>query len=278
MRLDNQVAIVTGGGSGIGRAIAKLFAKEGARVVVVDWNTKDAQVTVQRIASSGGEALAIETDVSDKDAVDSMAGQVLSIWGQADILINSAAVAEGDSVLEIDEKTWDSDLGVVLKGVYLCSKAFVPAMMEQRRGAIVNIASVNGLTAFGHAAYSAGKAGVINLTKNMAVKYGEFNVRVNAICPATVRTPAWQSRVEADSQVLRKLTSWYPLGRIGEPEDVAKAALFLSSEDAAWITGTTLIVDGGLLAGNFRMAQELSAKSPDQPHLAGLKEDDQKGT
>ena len=109
-------------------------------------------------------------------------------------------------------------------------------MVQQGRGAIVNIASVNGLTAFGHAAYSAGKAGVINLTKNMAVKYGQFDVRVNAICPATIRTPAWESRVEVDSQVLRKLANWYPLGRIGEPDDVAKAALFLSSEDAAWIT------------------------------------------
>lgn len=269
MRLDNQVAIVTGGGSGIGRVIAELFAKEGAHIVVVDWSEKDARETVQRIASRGGEALAIEADVSEKEAVDSIASQVLSVCGQADILINNAAVAEGDGILEIDEKTWDFDLRVVLKGVFLCSKAFVPAMMEQRRGAIVNIASVNGLTAFGHAAYSAGKAGVINLTKNMAVRYGQFNVRVNAICPATIRTPAWQSRLEADSQVLRNLTNWYPLGRIGEPEDVAKAALFLASDDAAWITGTALIVDGGLLAGNFRMAQELAPKSPTQPHQEG---------
>jgi NAD(P)-dependent dehydrogenase (short-subunit alcohol dehydrogenase family) len=274
MRLDNQIAIVTGGGSGIGRTIAEVFAKEGSKVVVVDWSKKDARETAQRIASSGGKALAIEADVSEREAVDSMARRVLSVCGQADILVNSAAVAEGDGVLEIDEETWDSDLRVVLKGVFLCSKAFLPAMIEQRRGAIVNIASVNGLTAFGHAAYSAGKAGVINLTKNMAVKYGQFNVRFNAICPATIRTPAWQSRLKVDSQVLRKLTNWYPLGRIGEPEDVAKAALFLASDDAAWITGTTLIVDGGLLAGNFRMAQELAAKSPNQPRQVVLPEDE----
>ena len=137
----------------------------------------------------------------------------------------------------------------------------MPSMMKQRRGAIVNIASVNGLVAFGHAAYSAGKAGVVNLTKNMAVKYGRFNVRVNAICPATIRTPAWQSRVKADSQALRRLVRWYPLGRVGEPEDVAKATLFLASDDAAWITGETLIVDGGLLAGSYRMAQELAVRS-----------------
>ncbi len=253
---------MTGGGAGIGRAIAELFAQEGAHVVVVDWNGKDARDTARRITSIGGKALVIETDVSRKEAVDSMATQTLRVCGHADILINSAAVAEGDGVLEIGEETWDSDLSVVLKGVFLCSKAVMPAMMEQRRGNIVNIASVNGLAAFGHAAYSAGKAGVVNLTKNMAVKYGQFNVRVNAICPATIRTPAWQSRVEADPQVLQRLAKWYPLGRIGEPEDVAKAALFLVSDDAAWITGETLIVDGGLLAGSYRMAQELAAQSP----------------
>ncbi len=265
MRLNNQVAIVTGGGLGIGRAISELFAQEGAHVVVVDWSKQDAQETAERIAAVGGKALVIETDVSKKEAVDSMMTETLSICGRADILVNNAAVAEGEGILEIAEETWDSDLSVVLKGVFLCSKAVMPAMMEQGQGAIVNIASVNGLAAFGHAAYSAGKAGVINLTKNMAVKYGQFNVRVNAICPATIRTPAWQARVEADPEVLQKLATWYPLGRIGEPKDVAKATLFLASDDAAWITGETLIVDGGLLAGSHRMAQELAVQSPKQP-------------
>jgi len=266
MRLNNQVAIVTGGGSGIGRAIAELFAQEGAHVVIADWSEPDAQETAQRISAVGGKALVIETDVSKKEAVDAMISQTLEICGRADILVNNAAVAEGEEVLEIGEETWDSDLRVVLKGVFLCSKAVMPAMIEQRRGTIVNIASVNALAAFGHAAYSAGKAGVVNLTRNMAVKYGQFNVRVNAICPATIRTPSWQSRLAADPQVFQRLATWYPLGRVGEPEDVAKATLFLASDDAAWITGTTLIVDGGLLAGSHRMAQELATLAPKQPY------------
>jgi NAD(P)-dependent dehydrogenase (short-subunit alcohol dehydrogenase family) len=124
-------------------------------------------------------------------------------------------------------------------------------------GAIVNIASVNGLTGLGEEAYSAAKAGVINLTQNMALKYGRHGVRVNVICPGTIRTPIWEPILQKDPAVFERLARWYPLGRVGAPEDVAKAALFLASDDAAWITGATLVVDGGLMAGNFRMGQEL---------------------
>lgn len=271
MRLKGKVAIVTGAGSGIGQAIAELFAREGAKLVVVDWVETKAQTTVRRIKEAGGEALAIVADVSRKNEVDMMAAQVLAQCGQIDILVNNAAVAEGDGLLEFAEETWDSDLSVVLKGVFLCCKAVMPAMIAQKRGAIVNIASVNGLAAFGHSAYSAGKAGVINLTKNMAVGYGQYNVRVNAICPGTIRTPIWQERLEVDPQIFERLARWYPLGRVGEPDDVAKAALFLASDDAAWITGESLVVDGGLMAGAYRMSQELAAKSPEQTGLASDK-------
>jgi meso-butanediol dehydrogenase/(S,S)-butanediol dehydrogenase/diacetyl reductase len=139
----------------------------------------------------------------------------------------------------------------------LCSKALLPGMVSRRQGAIVNIASVNGLTGLGEEAYSAAKAGVVNLTKNMALKYGRHGVRVNVICPGTIQTPIWEPILAKDPQVFERLARWYPLGRVGQPADIAKAALFLASDDAAWITGTTLVVDGGLLAGNFRMGQEL---------------------
>lgn len=257
MRLTDRVAIITGGGSGIGRATAKLFAQEEARVAVIDLRPERAQSTAEEIEAAGGQALVLEADVSRKEAVDRAVAQVLERWGQADVLVNNAAISSGDDILTFDEETWDLNLRVVLKSVFLCSKAVLPAMIERRRGAIVNIASVNGLTALGEEGYSAAKAGVVNLTENMAIKYGAYNVRANAIAPGTVRTPIWQERVDQDPAIFDRLAKWYPLGRVGEPEDIAQAALFLASDAAAWITGTVLRVDGGLLAGNFRMGREL---------------------
>jgi len=152
-------------------------------------------------------------------------------------------------------------VAVVLKSVFLCSKAVLRPMIDRRRGVIVNIASVNGLSALGNEAYSAAKAGVISLTQGIAVRYGGQGIRCNAIAPGTIRTPIWQTRMDRDPEVFERLVKWYPLGRVGEPDDVANAALFLASEEASWITGTVLPVDGGLLAGNFRMTRELLAEA-----------------
>ncbi|MEZ4859838.1 MAG: glucose 1-dehydrogenase [Caldilineaceae bacterium] len=257
MRLHQQVAIITGAGSGIGQAIARCFAAEGAKVVVADRVATRAAATVEQIQAAGGEALAATVDVTDAAAVNAVAQQTLTAYGQIDILVNNAAIAQGDDILTFDETTWDLNLAVVLKSVFLCSKAVLPAMIERKQGAIVNIASVNGLTGLGEEAYSAAKAGVINLTRNMAIKYGQHNVRVNVICPGTIQTPIWQSKVAEDPQIFAKLARWYPLGRVGQPEDIAKAALYLASDDAAWVTGTTLTVDGGLMAGSYGMARAL---------------------
>lgn len=263
MRLESKVALVTGGGSGIGQAIAETFAREGARVVVNDLLPDRAHDTVRRVIDSGGEAVPAPGDVTDAADVTAIVRQALETYGQLDILVNNAGASVGDGILAIDEPTWDFNLAVVLKGAFLCSKAVLPHMIDRRRGAIVSISSVNGLTGLGEEAYSAGKAGVINLTKNMAVKYGEFGIRVNCICPGTIRTPIWQARIERDPQVFERLAKWYPLGRVGEPDDVANAALFLASDDAAWISGTILNVDGGLLAGMHRMSRELQAGAPE---------------
>jgi NAD(P)-dependent dehydrogenase (short-subunit alcohol dehydrogenase family) len=261
MRFKDKVVIVTGAGSGIGRVIAQRFAAEGAKVAVVDWLGDSADAVAAEITRAGGHAAAIHADVSLARDVDSMAANVGSRLGLADVLVNNAAIADGDDVLEIDEATWDRDLAVVLRSVFLCSKAVLPSMIDRRGGAIVNIASVNGISALGNEAYSAAKAGVINLTQGIAVRYGAHGIRCNAIAPGTIRTPIWQERVDRDPVVFERLVKWYPLGRVGEPDDVANAALFLSSDEASWITGTVLAVDGGLLAGNVRMLRELLAEA-----------------
>lgn len=261
-KLAGKRALVTGGGSGIGEAISLLFAQEGAAVVVVDRDLAGAESTVNRIVQDGGKAIAVQTDVSSGAQVDAMARAAHDAFGTIDILINNAGISVGTDILTIDEATWDLNLDVVLKSVFLCSKALLPAMLAQKSGAIINIASVNGQTGIGEEGYSAAKAGVINLTKNLAVRYGPNNVRANVIAPGTIQTPIWGERVAEDPEVFDKLAKWYPLGRVGQPQDVAKAALFLASDDAAWITGVTLNVDGGLMAGISRFAEDLSAESP----------------
>jgi meso-butanediol dehydrogenase/(S,S)-butanediol dehydrogenase/diacetyl reductase len=263
VRFQERVVIVTGGGSGIGRVLAMRFASEGAKVAVVDWSGERAESVGAEIRAAGGTALPLLADVSVGAQVESMARGVVSKLGAVDVLVNNAAIADGDDVLKIDEPTWERDVDVVLKSVFLCSRAVLPSMIERRGGVIVNIASVNALSALGNEAYSAAKAGVINLTQGIAVRYGPHGVRCNAVAPGTIRTPVWQERVKRDPRVFERLVKWYPLGRVGEPDDVANAVMFLASEEASWITGTVLSVDGGLLAGNLKMTRELLAEATD---------------
>jgi meso-butanediol dehydrogenase / (S,S)-butanediol dehydrogenase / diacetyl reductase len=264
MRFDDQVVIVTGGGSGIGQVLSRMFADEGAAVVIADWDEEAGRATPKEITDGGGQAAAVPTDVSDPDAVDALATATLDNHGRVDVLVNNAAIADGDDLLLTDPQTWDRDLTVVLRGPFLCTRAVLPPMIEAERGAIVNIASVNGLSALGNEAYSAAKAGLINLTQGTAMRYGRHGIRANAIAPGTIRTPIWEERVRKDPRVFERLVKWYPLGRVGEPADVAKAALFLASDDAAWISGAVLRVDGGLLAGNEVMTRELLAMAGDE--------------
>lgn len=264
MRLDGKTALVTGGGSGIGRAICEVFAAEGAAVIPADVRGERARETAQAIAAAGGRATPLTADVSDDESVASMAATALESHERIDILVNNAALCEGDDILEIDGDLWDLNLRVDLKSVFLCSRALLPQMLEGGGGAIVNISSVNGLTGLGEEAYSAAKAGMINLTRNMAIRYGDRGVRVNALCPGTIKTPIWMEQLDKDPGLFERLVKWYPLPRLGEPEDVARAALFLASDDAAWITGETLCVDGGLMAGLYGMARELTVKDPRQ--------------
>ena len=261
MQFADRTVIVTGGGSGIVRAMAERFAAEGARVVVADRDGGRAEEVVRKITATGGKALATHTDVSVSQEVEAMVGLSVKSFGTIDVLVNNAAAAGGDNLVTMDETTWDRDVTVCLKSAFLCCRHVLPGMIAQKRGVIVNIASVNGLGYFGNEAYSAAKAGVINLTESLAARYGRYGIRANAIAPGSIRTPIWQHRIDKDPEVLKRLEKWYPLGRIGEPEDVANAALFLASDAAAWISGVVLRVDGGLMAGNPLMADELLVES-----------------
>jgi meso-butanediol dehydrogenase/(S,S)-butanediol dehydrogenase/diacetyl reductase len=255
MRLADKTAIVTGGGSGIGHAIATRFAAEGATVVVADVVAERAEAVAAELEGS----LAVHADITSTDDVERLVREVTEAQGRIDVLVNNAGFGGADGVLEIDEEAWDFEVDVNLKGAFLCSKAVLPGMIERGGGVIVNIASVNGMAFFANEAYSAAKAGMINLTRSMAVRYGHHGIRVNAIAPGTIRTPLWQERVDKEPAIFERLVRWYPLGRVGEPDDVARAAVFLASDDANWITGEVLRVDGGLLAGNAQMARELVA-------------------
>lgn len=259
MILEHQVALVTGGGSGIGRAIGELFAANGARIVVADIKDDRAVETAEAIAASGGDAIGVAADVSKQADVQAMVDKAIETFGRVDILVNNAGLSVGDQILDIEESLWDLNLDVVLKAVYLCSRAVLPGMIERGSGNILNIGSVNGLMGIGESAYSAAKAGMVNLTQNMAIHYGEKGIRVNCIAPGTIRTPIWADRLKQDPEVFDNLAEWYPLRRVGEPEEIAKAALFICSDDASWITGIVLPVDGGLTAGSYGMNQALMA-------------------
>jgi meso-butanediol dehydrogenase / (S,S)-butanediol dehydrogenase / diacetyl reductase len=257
MQLKDRVAIVTGGGSGIGRAIAELFSANGALVVVADIVEDRAVSVASTLRETGARAIGVAADVSSDSDVQRMVDRGIEEFGRVDILVNNAGLSVGDTILDFDEGAWDLNIDVVLKGVYLCSRAVLPSMLEQGRGVILNIGSVNGLMGVGESAYSAAKAGMINLTQNMAIHFGDKGVRVNCLAPGTIRTPIWAERLERDPEVFDNLAKWYPLRRVGEPDDVSKAALFLCSDDASWITGIVLPVDGGLTAGSYGMNQAL---------------------
>jgi NAD(P)-dependent dehydrogenase (short-subunit alcohol dehydrogenase family) len=259
-RLKNRVAIVTGGASGIGQAIAALFAREGARIVIGDLDEAKGAETTAAIRAAGGEAIFVRADVTATRDVEDAVRLALDRFGQIDVLVNNAGISLGDSLLDTDEPTWDRNLAVVLKGPYLFTRAVLPSMLDRHAGAIVNVASVNGLLGLGEDGYSAAKAGLINFTQNVAIRFGAEGIRANVICPGTVRTPIWQETLAKTPDVFERLAKWYPLGRVGEPDDVARAALFLASDDASWITGAVLPVDGGLTAGMRRMSVELQGE------------------
>ncbi|MFF1718201.1 SDR family NAD(P)-dependent oxidoreductase [Streptomyces sviceus] len=247
-RFEGHTALVTGAARGIGAAAARRLAEEGARVVLTDRDGRAVEDTAARLREQGLTARALQCDVADRTAVEAAVAHAVDAFGSLDVLVNCAARCTPETPLfedDLDEE-WARDLDITLGGPYRCARAALPHLVASGRGAIVNIGSVNGLQDFGNHAYSAAKAGLGSLTRTLAGHAAARGVRVNLVVPGTVRTSAWEGR-ESELTEMRRL---YPLGRVGEPEDIAAAVAFLASRDAAWITGTALVVDGGLTAVN----------------------------
>lgn len=249
MRLKGKVAIITGGASGIGKATAILFAEHGAKIVVADIDEKGANQTVTDIHETGNEAIYVQTDVTISDNTERMVTETVSTYGKLDILLSSAGIAMRLPVADLPEADWHRCLEVNLTGVYLCAKAAIPAMRRNGGGSIINLSSIYGLVgADVRAAYVASKGGVTNLTRGMALDYAEENIRINCICPGFVETPLVAGVVKTPEEY-RKLADRHPMRRLAQPEEIAYGALYLASDESAFVTGIALPIDGGYTAG-----------------------------
>jgi meso-butanediol dehydrogenase/(S,S)-butanediol dehydrogenase/diacetyl reductase len=250
MRLAGKVAIVTGSGSGIGRAIAELFSKEGAKVAIVERNEASGNQTAETIHAQGGEAVFIKADVAKSADVRSAVESTIERFGRLDILVNNAAIQTLAKLVDTTEEVWDQIHSVNLKGVFFGCKFSIPEMLRVGGGSIINIASVLGLVGDPDlAAYCAAKGGVIALTRAAALTYGPEGIRVNCVCPGDVETPLVQSYFDKDpdaEQLRRTVYSKYALRRIATPEEIAKAVLFLASDESSFVSGSTMVVDGAL--------------------------------
>ncbi|MBI2194948.1 MAG: glucose 1-dehydrogenase [Planctomycetes bacterium] len=252
LELGGKVAIITGAAGGIGRATANIFAAEGARTVVVDRNAKGGMETVAEIRKAGGEAIFIRADVATAAGASRMVGRAVEAFGGIDVLHNNAAIIRSHSVTETSEAEWDLILRVDLKSVYLCSRACIPVMKKRGGGAIVHTASVHSFASIpAISAYAAAKGGVLALTRQMAQDYAADGIRVNCVCPGATDTPMLRTAINETENPRKTWKQWEqacPLNRIGKPEDIGHAVVFLASPRASFVTGQALIVDGGLLA------------------------------
>jgi meso-butanediol dehydrogenase / (S,S)-butanediol dehydrogenase / diacetyl reductase len=252
MRLKDRVAVITGAGGGIGRASALEFAREGARVVVADINLAGAQETVKQIKALGGQGIAVQTDVASPESVKHLVHEALTTFGQIHVLFNDAAIQVNKTIEDTTVEEWNREMAVNLGGIFLCSKLFLPHL-RKTKGCIINMASVNGFFVEPMCAgYCATKGGIIALTKAMAIDHGKEGIRVNCICPGYINSGlAWgYFEVQPDPAAARAAAGkLHALWRIGQPEEVGRLAVFLASDDASFMTGSSVVVDGGFSSG-----------------------------
>lgn len=249
-QMKDKVALVTGGSSGIGRAAALAFAREGAKVVVADVQVAGGQETVRLIRDAGGEAVFVRTDVANPVEVQALVDQAVQRYGRLDYAFNNAGI-EGTlaPTAECSEENWNRTLEINLKGVWLCMRAEIAQMLKQGGGAIVNTASVAGLVGFQNLpAYCASKGGVVQLTRTAALEYAKMGIRINAVCPGVIRTAMVERVTGGNPQTEAQFVAMEPVGRMGTPEEVASAVVWLCSDAASFVTGHPMVVDGGLVA------------------------------
>jgi NAD(P)-dependent dehydrogenase (short-subunit alcohol dehydrogenase family) len=246
-RFEGKVALITGGGSGLGRGSAVRLAEEGASIAVADINPEGGQETVRQVEGVGGRARFILADTTKTEDVRRMVTETVEAFGRLDVLFPSAGVGAGGDVVETTEEYWDRVLGLDLRGVFLACKYAIPEMRKNGSGAIVLVSSIGGLLGNWGASFCAAKGAIVNLTRQMALAHATDNIRVNCICPGYIATPIIQGILN-DPERLEKASARHPMGRIGQPEEVAAAVAFLASDEASFITGAILPIDGGYLA------------------------------
>ncbi|WDR03116.1 SDR family oxidoreductase [Devosia algicola] len=244
---------ITGAAGGIGQGLCRFFGAQGATIGAID----RSDAVLELAAALQADGISIQAAVADIASPDT-ARAAISTFGDVHILINNAGLSRHATIAKTDPAGWEEDISVNLNGAYNCAHAVLPQMVERQGGAIVNVGSVNGLQALGDPAYSAAKAGMIAMTKALALEYGRYNIRTNIVLPGTVRTPLWDARKAKDPDVLKTLERWYPLGRIVEPDEVARVIAFLASDAASAVTGAAIPVDCGLTAGNIVMTREIT--------------------
>lgn len=259
-RLAGRVALVTGAaGSGTGGAVVDDFLREGASVILVDMRADALAARVDALKAAGHKVAGAAASITDRDALRAAVEPAAATLGTIEIVVANANVGGKPTTFDkTSAQSFRDDVADNLGAQFNTIELAIDGMKRLRRGSIVIVGSVNGLSALGQPAYSAAKAGLVSLTRTLAVEYGPCGIRANIVCPATIQTPGWGPRLERRPDLLESLARWYPLGRVAQPRDVARAITFLASDDAAFISGVTLPIDGGLLAGNAAMARELT--------------------